>query len=61
MDQDTARTLARDAARLAREVGHQAAHHGCQLTNRDDPSVPELVLEAIRVQLERGQVLADAS
>lgn len=61
MDQDGARSLARDAQRLAQQVGHRAVGHGCRLTDPDDPSVPELVLEAIRVQLERRQVLADAS
>lgn len=61
MDQDGARSLARDAQQLATQVGHRAVAHGCRLTNPDDPSVPELVLEAIRVQMRGDHAMADAS
>lgn len=61
MDQDGARSLARDAKTLAGRVGAEAANHGCMLENPDDPSVPELVLEAIRVQLSREDVLRKVS
>jgi len=61
MDQDGARSLARDAQQLAQQVGHRAVGYGCKLTTPDDPSVPELVLEAIRVQMGREHALAEAS
>lgn len=61
MDQDGARTLARDAKTLARRVGHEAINQGCMLTNPDDPSVTELILEAMRVRLSREDVLRRAS
>jgi hypothetical protein len=35
--------------------------YGCRVENPDDPSVPELVLEAARLQMGGEQVLADAS
>lgn len=61
MDQDGARSLARDAQRLAKHVGHRAVSYGCRVENPDDPSVPELVLEAARLQMGGEQVLTDAS
>jgi hypothetical protein len=60
MDQDRTRTLACDAKQLAREVGTQAVNHGCALTDPDDPSVSELVLEAIRLRILKEDVLQGA-
>lgn len=61
MEQDGACSLARDAKTLANRIGAEATNHGCVLTNPDDPSVPELVLEAIRVHLTREEVWGTAS
>jgi uncharacterized protein (DUF2345 family) len=53
MDQDGACSLARDAKTLANRIGAEATNHGCVLTDQADPSVSELVLEAMRVHLSR--------
>lgn len=48
------------ARELARAVGEAAANHGCTLTNLEDPSVAELILQACAVGLRREDVLTDA-
>jgi hypothetical protein len=57
MSQDRTRTLARGAEQLAREVGTAAVHHGCVLTNPNDPSVLELVVEMLRLRIDKGDLL----
>lgn len=59
-DQEGTMTHDRPSARdLARAVGEAAINHGCSLTEPEDPSVAELILQACRVQLRREDVLAD--
>lgn len=43
---------------LARAVGEAATHHGCSLTQPEDPSVADLIVQACRNGLQREDFTA---